>query len=115
MDGSLRVGDLARATGTRVVTIRDHENAAVLLRASLSRTHYRTCDSAALARLRFIRRCRRLGFSLDQVRDLLTLSCDAEHPCADVDALAGPLRAIAGSTGGGTISDCRIIDAIAPD
>ncbi len=134
MNGNIRIGDLARATDTKVVTIRYYEKAGLLPPPSRSEGNYRTYNSAALSRLRFIRRCRRLGFSLDQVRDLLTLSSDAERPCAEVDALtavhlreveakitelqalAAQLRAIAAScSGGGTIAGCRIIDAIAPD
>lgn len=130
----LKIGDLSRATGTKVVTIRYYEKIGLLPLPDRSAGNYRTYDTAALERLRFIRRCRDLGFSLDQVRELLKLSSDVERPCAEVDeitavhlaeverkitdlqALAHELRRISVTcSGGGKISNCRILDAIAPD
>lgn len=132
--GDLKIGDLARATSTKVVTIRYYEKIGLLPPPSRSVGNYRSYDNAALERLRFIRRCRDLGFSLDQIRELLELSSDVERPCAEVDeitavhlaeverkiadlqALAQELRRISATcNGGGTISNCRILDAIAPD
>lgn len=129
----LRIGDLARATGTKVVTIRYYEKIGLLPAPDRSAGNYRTYDAVALARLRFIRRCRDLGFALDQIRELLDLASDVARPCAEVDeitaghlaeverkildlqALAQELRHISAScNGGGTISNCRILDAIAP-
>lgn len=131
---NLKIGDLARATGTKVVTIRYYEKIGLLGAPDRSAGNYRSYDAAALARLRFIRRCRNLGFSLDQIRELLDLSSDVARPCAEVDritathladverkiadlnALARELRQIgAACDGGGTISNCRILDAIGSD
>lgn len=131
---NLKIGDLARATGTKVVTIRYYEKIGLLPPPDRGVGNYRSYDAAALNRLRFIRRCRDLGFSLDQVRELLELSSKEERPCGEVDeitaghlaeverkiadlqALAQELRRISAScTGGGTISNCRILDAIGPD
>jgi DNA-binding transcriptional MerR regulator len=86
-----------------------------------------------LHRLRFIRRCRDLGFTLDQVRDLLHLSSQENQPCtevnritaehlaaieqkiADLTRLADELRRINGRCqGGGFIADCQIIEALSP-
>ena len=130
----LKIGDLGRATGTKVVTIRYYEKIGLLPAPDRSVGNYRTYDAAALERLRFIRRCRDLGFSLDQVRELLSLASDVARPCAEVDqitdthladverkitdlqSLAQELRRISATcNGGGTISNCRILDAIAPD
>ena len=130
----LKIGDLGRATGTKVVTIRYYEKIGLLPAPDRSVGNYRTYDAGALERLRFIRRCRDLGFSLDQVRELLGLASDVARPCAEVDeitashladverkiadlqALAQELRRISATcNGGGTISNCRILDAIAPD
>ena len=134
MAPSLRIGDLARETDTRVVTIRYYEKIGLLPEPERSGTgNYRTYGNDALERLGFIRRCRALGFSLEQVRDLLALASEAEHACDDVDRitsehlaeverkiadlsrLADELRRISASCqGGGTISNCRIIQAISP-
>ena len=70
----LKIGDLARATGTKVVTIRYYEKIGLLAAPDRSAGNYRSYDAAALARLRFIRRSRDLGFSLDRIRELLELS-----------------------------------------
>ena len=129
----LKIGDLARATGTKVVTIRYYEKIGLLPAPDRSAGNYRTYDAVALERLRFIRRCRDLGFSLDQIRELLELSSDVARPCAEVDeitavhlkeverkitdlrVLAQELQRISATcNGGGTISNCRILEAIAP-
>jgi Cu(I)-responsive transcriptional regulator len=128
---TLKIGDLARAADTKVVTIRYYEKIDLLAPPTRSAGNYRTYDGAALERLIFIRRCRGLGFSLDQIRGLLLLSSDEERPCdevneitvehlseverkiTDLQALASELQRISAScNGGGTISNCRILDAI---
>lgn len=130
----LRIGELARETGTKVVTIRYYERIGLMPEPERSGGNYRAYGKAALDRLRFIRRCRALGFPLEQVRELLDLASDARRPCGEVDRmigahlaeveqkiadlsrLAGELRRISDSCqGGGTISNCRIVEAIAPD
>ena len=130
----MKIGELARATGTKVVTVRYYEKIGLLPEPDRSEDNYRDYGKTSLERLRFIRRCRELGFSLDQVRDLLSLASDAARPCAEVDeitavhlaeverkiadlqALAQQLRSISAScSGGGTISNCRILDAISLD
>ncbi|MFV0280928.1 MAG: MerR family transcriptional regulator [Rhodoblastus sp.] len=129
-----RIGDLARETGTKVVTIRYYEKIGLLPPPGRSAGNYRSYDRLALNRLRFLRRCRDLGFSLGRIRELLDLSADDARPCdevnriadmhlveverkiADLQALAQELRRISSScSGGGTISNCRILDAIAPE
>lgn len=128
-----KIGDLARETGTKVVTIRYYEKIGLLAAPLRNAGNYRTYDEEAFSRLRFIRRCRGLGFSLDQVRDLLALSSNAARPCdeidritaahladverkiADLTCLAEELRRISASCqGGGAISNCRIVDALSP-
>lgn len=129
----LKIGDLARATDTKVVTIRYYEKIGLMPAPARSDSNYRHYDAGHLERLRFIRRCRDLGFSLDQIRDLLELSSDTERPCTDVDAIAAmhlaeverkiaDLQALAtelqrisaSCNGGGMISNCRILNAITP-
>lgn len=130
----LKIGDLARATDTKVVTIRYYEKIGLLPAPGRSTANYRCYDRAHLDRLRFIRRCRDLGFSLEQIRELLGLASHIERPCAEVDAiaaahlaeverkiadlqaLAGELRRISNSCNGGhMIANCRILDAITPE
>jgi len=126
-----RIGDLGRLTGTKVVTIRYYEKVGLLPEAPRSAGNYRIYGTDDLNRLRFIRRCRNLGFSVDQVKDLVALSSDERRPCGEVDdltrlhleeiegkiadlnTLAAELRRISASCDGAThISNCRIIEAL---
>lgn len=128
----LRIGDLARATDTRVETIRWYEKQGLIPSPSRTSGNYRAYGEAALARLSFIRRARDLGFSLDQVRALLDLASDEASDCASVDVLAqqhldeidrkiadlkalrSELSGLLASCKGGTIARCRVIGSLAP-
>ena len=129
---ALTIGDLGRATGTKVETIRYYERIGLLPKPPRTSGNYRNYGQAELGRLSFIRRARDLGFSLDQVRALLGLSDDQGRDCAEIDriaeahlhevdrkladltALRRELKAVIDSCGGGRVSDCRIIEALAP-
>ncbi|PZO65818.1 MAG: MerR family transcriptional regulator [Paracoccus denitrificans] len=130
LDG-YRIGDIARLTDTKVVTIRYYESIGLMPRPERTHANYRVYREAELGRLRFIRRCRALGFSLDQITELAALSSDQRRCCNDVDALtrshlaeveakiadlialAHELRRIGDQCQGGTtISNCRIIEAL---
>lgn len=131
MSDMFRIGDLARLTNTKVVTIRYYESIGLMPASERSSANYRLYGKAQLDRLRFIRRCRDLGFSLDQIADLAALSSDRQRPCSEVDALtrshladveakiadlnalAAELRKIGAQCHGSTtISNCRIIEAL---
>jgi DNA-binding transcriptional MerR regulator len=68
------IGDLAKETGVKVVTIRYYEQIGVLPVVKRTSGNYRTYGADHVRRLRFVRRCRDLGFSLDQVRGLGSMS-----------------------------------------
>src|ERR1700722_7931334 len=127
------IGDLAKGTGTKVVTVRYYEQIGLLPVPSRTAGNYRTYSHEHVRRLRFIRRCRDLGFTLDQIRDLLRLSSRKEQDCAEVDQItARHLREIEQKIpdkkrltrelrlfnnccrGNGIIADCRIIEALSP-
>ena len=93
MSETFRIGDLARHTGVKVVTIRYYEQAGLLHACDRSTGNYRVYASEHLNRLRFVRRCRELGFSIEQIKNLLSLS-NAESPsCAGIcDIAADHLR-----------------------
>jgi Cu(I)-responsive transcriptional regulator len=128
----LRIGDLARATATRVETIRWYEKQGLLSPPARTSGNYRAYGETALARLSFIRRARDLGFPLDRVRALLDLAGDRDRDCASVDVMAkehlheidrkiadltslrGELSALLAACEGGTIGECRIIETLAP-
>ncbi|MEZ5729117.1 MAG: Cd(II)/Pb(II)-responsive transcriptional regulator [Burkholderiaceae bacterium] len=84
---SMRIGELARAVGCPVETIRFYEREGLLPRPARTETNYRRYRSTDLARLRFVRRCRDLDMSLDEIRTLLSFH-DAPQPnCEPVNAV----------------------------
>ena len=85
---SFSIGELARSTGTKVETIRYYERIRLLPPPARTGGNYRAYADGHLARLSFIRRGRALGFSLDDIRELLRLSDDRDRSCADVDRIA---------------------------
>ena len=129
----IRIGDLAKGTGTKVVTVRYYERIGLLPRPPRTAGNYRIYSDEHMRCLRFIRRCRDLGFTLDQIRDLLRLSSQKDGECAEVDRitaqhlieieqktsdlkrLARELRRLNECCqGNGIIADCRIIEALSP-
>lgn len=126
------IGELAQQTGTKVETIRYYERIGLLPAPSRTESNYRAYARGHLERLSFVRRGRDLGFSLDEVRELLRLSDDRNQSCADVDriarlhlveverkladlrALRAELRQMVEHCHHGTIAECRIIEALAP-
>jgi DNA-binding transcriptional MerR regulator len=129
---ALKIGDLANATGTKVQTIRYYEQIGLLPAAARTDGNYRTYDAGSLRRLSFIRRSRDLGFSLDQVRELLSLADHREWSCASIETLAREhrraierkiadlsaldveLARIIETCGHGTVAECGIIAALSP-
>lgn len=131
MKERMTIGDLAKATGVKVVTIRYYEQAGLLPEPTRTEGNYRLYKSQHTRRLQFIRRLRDLGFTLEQVRQLLQLASDKNQDCGDVDRitnqhlatveeklrdlqrLATELRRLSRCCkGGGRIAECRIIEAL---
>jgi DNA-binding transcriptional MerR regulator len=130
---SLSIGDLARTTGTKVETIRYYERVGLLPPPPRTGGNYRAYGTMHLVRLSFVRRARDLGFPIGQIRALLDLAEQRERSCKAVDAIArehlvevdrkladlGALRrelaALIGQCRQGTIAECRILEALAPD
>jgi Cu(I)-responsive transcriptional regulator len=128
----LTIGHLAKETGTKVETIRFYEKIGVLPQPERTAGNYRTYDISHLNRLSFIRRARELGFSLDQVRELLVLADDRSQSCAAIDAIANEHRrdverkiadlqalkaeldSLIDQCSCGTVAECRIIESLSP-
>ena len=79
-----RIGDLAKQAGVKVVTIRYYEQAGLMPVCERTSGNYRVYAQEHLQRLNFVRRCRELGFTLVQIKDLLQLSASQSPTCADV-------------------------------
>ena len=128
----MKIGELARSTGTKVETIRFYEKIGLLDEPARTEGNYRAYGPEHLARLSFVRRSRNLGFSLDQVRALLSLADDRSKPCeaidtmarehlheierkiADLQSLKRELVQLLDQCGHGAVAECRIIDALQP-
>jgi DNA-binding transcriptional MerR regulator len=127
------IGELSKATGVEVVTIRYYEHVKLMPAPPRTEGNYRIYRLEHLRRLQFVRRCGDLGFTLDQLRDLLLLSVQSRKRCsgidritenhlkeieakiADLQRLASQLRRIKnGCPGKGRIADCRILAALSP-
>jgi MerR family transcriptional regulator, mercuric resistance operon regulatory protein len=85
---SVPIGTVARRIGCGVDTIRFYEKIGVLQRPRRTESGRRVYGTTDIARLTFVCRSRELGFSLDQVRDLLSLAEEKERPCEDVKQAA---------------------------
>lgn len=128
----LVIGELAARTRTTPETIRYYERVGVL--PTPTRTgggKYRRYGAEDVERLGFVRRARDLGFSLDEVRDLLGLADQPDRPCAEVEQLARAHlaavdaklaqlsalrdeldRVIGACHGRRAVADCRILGAL---
>src|SRR5882724_8722202 len=84
---TLTIGALARATGTKVETVRYYEQIGLLPLPPRTSGNYRSYAASHVQRLTFIRRSRDLGFTIEQVRDLLQLADRKDRPWDSVDRI----------------------------
>lgn len=83
----MKIGDLARAVGTTVKTIRFYEDAGLIRAVPRTESGYRIYEKADVERLGFIRSAKRLGMSLEEIRGVLQLHDLNEPTCVHVRAL----------------------------
>ncbi|MGR3508846.1 MAG: MerR family transcriptional regulator [Sulfitobacter sp.] len=79
---------LARETGCNLETIRYYETIGVMPDPPRDPNGYRCYDENHVRRLRFVMRARDLGFSLEEIRGLLTLVDNETRSCAEVERIA---------------------------
>lgn len=84
----IRRGDLAQMTGCNLETIRYYEKIGVMPEPPRTSKNYRAYDENHVGRLRFIMRARELGFTLEEIRDLLALVDGGAQTCGEVQVLA---------------------------
>ena len=128
---ALTIGQAARSAGVGVETVRFYERQGLLQEPPRRDSGYRQYPEDVVARLRFIRRAKELGFSLKEIKDLLALRVDPETTCvevkqraedkiADVEAKIETLQKIKKAlvkltktcSGRGPTSECPILDAL---
>ena len=124
------IGNLARRTGVKVPTIRYYETIGLLPQPDRSAGNQRLYGRPAAERLAFIRHARDLGFPLEAIRDLLSLSDQPDQSCESADAIAQTqliaveqriarlqalkveLERMIEQCRGGRIADCRVIETL---
>jgi len=84
----LTIGELSRRTSLTPRAIRYYERLGLVAAPRRSEANYRLFDSDSVERLRFIAKCRSLGFSITEIADLVAAMDDADHTCAQVAELA---------------------------
>ena len=129
---TLTIGKLARAANVGVETIRFYEREGLLAKPRhVARSEYRQYEPETVGRLNFIRRAKDLGFSLKEIRKLLSLKAISKSKCgtvrgkaeakiADVERKIADLRAIkdalkrlvATCHAERPTSECPILDAL---
>lgn len=126
----MQIGDLSRASGVNIETIRYYERIGLLPAPARQSNGRRSYGAADAARLGFVRHARDLGFDLSAIRVLLALQEQPAASCEDASRIAkGQLEAVEGriarllnlreelsrmvmECNQGRVSDCRIIEAI---
>lgn len=83
----MKIGELASASDTLAETIRFYELKGLLPAPARTESNYRIYDEEHLARLQFIRHCRGLDMTLDEIRILLHLKSSPKESCGDVNAV----------------------------
>jgi Cd(II)/Pb(II)-responsive transcriptional regulator len=87
MAHALKIGDLAKRTDCQIATIRYYEQEGLLPEPARSVGNYRLYGDAHMERLRFIRHCRSLDMTLNEIRTLLSFRDAPEENCGEVNAL----------------------------
>ena len=82
------IGEVAQRAGVSATTIRYYEDIGLLTKPSRSSAGYRRYSESTVEELRFIRKAQALGFSLDEIAEILDLSRSGQTPCAHVRSLA---------------------------
>jgi MerR family copper efflux transcriptional regulator len=128
---TLSIGAVAKRAGVAIDTIRYYEREGLLPEPARRPSGYRSYGEGTVAQLRFIRRAKTLGFTLEEIRELLALSADrqrgvkavrqrAQRRLAEIEARiaelervrAGLAELIAACPGHGAPEQCPILRAL---
>ena len=130
---ALSIGQLADRAGVGIETVRFYEREGLLEEPARKDSGYRQYEESVVARLRFIKGAKELGFSLKEIKELLALRVDPNTTCAEVRSKAeakitdieakiqslqrmkNALVKVTKQSGGrGPTSECPILEAMEP-
>ncbi len=128
---SLSISQVAKRGGVNIQTIRYYERQGLLAPTSRTEAAYRIFSAESVRRIRFIKRAQELGFSLKEIKELLSLRIDAHTTQADIrertrakiadveqkilhlQAIhASLLRMAEDCSGCGSLKDCPILESL---
>lgn len=128
---SMTIGKVARQAGVGVETVRFYEREGLIEEPPRRASGYRQYPCETVSRIRFIRRAKELGFTLKEIKELLSLRASPKSRCADVrkraqskiEDIEDKMRALqrmkdalvkltAACSGRGPVTDCPILDAL---
>ena len=81
---SLTIGHVARLTGIGVETVRFYEREGLIEEPPRRKSGYRDYPQETVSRIRFIKRAKELGFTLKEIKEILSLRIDSETTCDDI-------------------------------
>lgn len=131
--GHVKRGALARSSGCNVETIRYYEDIKLMTEPVRSAAGHRLYSIEDQRRLRFILRCRQLGFSIDEIRSLLSMVGDDGYTCSEINfvtskhlasvtqkikdlrKLERTLKRISSECALNNLPDCPIVEALIGD
>ena len=127
----LTIGQVARRAGFGIETVRFYERKGLIDEPPRRTSGYRQYPASVISRLRFIKRAKDLGFSLREIKELLSLRVEPTTTCSDIQKRAeakiadveGKIRSLkrmkevltrlTASYGGvGPVSECPIVEAL---
>ena len=127
----LTIGQVAKRSGIGLETVRFYERKGLVEEPPRADSGYRQYPEDVVARIRFIRRAKELGFKLKEISELLSLRVDPGTTCADVrkqtdlkiadveekirvlQGIKTALKKLAAScVGTGPTSECPILEAL---
>lgn len=127
----LTIGQIARLAGVGVETVRFYERQGLIDEPARRASGYRQYGEEIEDRLRFIREAKELGFTLNEIRELLSLKLASSSSCAEVKERAevklaeieekmrklrrmkrSLLKLVSSCSGEGSISECPILESL---
>ncbi len=131
---ALTIGQLADQAGVGIETVRFYEREGLLDEPARKDSGYRQYEEGVVARLRFIKGAKELGFSLKEIKELLALRVDPTTTCAEVRSKAQAkiadieekiqtlqrmkkalVKVTKQCSGRGPTSECPILEAMEPE